>query len=85
MKNGLFDFVDFNKQGAYLQSLGFLIVKVYAKLEQFVELMSKTVEWGQSAEPLARSFAMYLIEVLADVHMPVDLFKQYISDFANIF
>jgi importin-5 len=85
MKNSLFEYVDFNKQGAYLQSLGFLIVKVYAKLEQFVELMAKTVELGQSQEPLARSFAMYLIEVLADVHMPVALFKQYVADFANIF
>lgn len=85
IKNNIFDYVDFNKQGAYLQSLGFLIVKVYAKLEQFVELMAKTVEWGQSSEPLARSFAMYLIEVLADVHMPVELFKKYVQDFANIF
>lgn len=85
MKTKLFDFVDFDKQGAYLQSLGFLIVKVYAKLEQFVELMNKTVEWGQSENPLAWSFAMYLIEVIADVHMPVELFKQYVNEFANIF
>lgn len=28
---------------------------------------------------------MYLIEVLADVHLPVELFKQYIKEFANIF
>ena len=29
MSNQLFDFVDFNKTGAFMQSLGFLIVKVF--------------------------------------------------------
>ena len=85
MSNQLFDFVDFNKSGAYQQSLGYLIVKVFAKVEQFEEPLNKTVQWSQNENPLARSFAMYLIEVLADVHIPVDLFKKYIQEFANIF
>jgi len=28
---------------------------------------------------------MYLVEVLADVHVPVELFKKYLGEFANIF
>lgn len=28
---------------------------------------------------------MYLIEVLADVHLPVELFKKYKAEFATIF
>lgn len=68
-----------------MQSLGYLIVKVFAKVEQFEELLNKTVTWSQNENPLARSFAMYLIEVLADVHIPVELFNKYLTEFANIF
>jgi len=85
IREQLFEFVDFNKSGAFMQSLGYLIVRVYAKLEKFEELMNKTVEWSTNEEPLARSFAMYLVEVLADVHLPIELFKKYIKEFANIF
>lgn len=85
MSQQLFEFVDFNKSGAYMQSLGYLIVKVFAKVEQLEELLNKTVTWSQNENPLARSFAMYLIEVLADVHIPVELFNKYLTEFANIF
>lgn len=85
MRDQLFGFVDFSRPQAYLQSLAFLIVKVYAKLEQFENLLEKTGEWGQHKEAKARSFAMSLIEVLADVHLPVELFKKYIQQFATIF
>lgn len=85
IKDKLFLYVNFDKSAAFLQSLAFLIVKVFAKLEQFEKLLERTTEWGQHSDAKARSFSMYLIEVLADVHIPVNLFKQYISNFATLF
>ena len=41
--------------------------------------------WGNPESPLAREFAMYLFEILGEVHLPIEVIKSNTADFMEIF
>ena len=85
LKEKLFEYVKFTRPVAFLQNLGILIVKVYGKTEDYEQLLDKIVEWGKQEDVDARSFSMKLLETLADVQIPTEMFIKYLDHFMSLF
>lgn len=85
IKEQVFEFIDFSRNVQFLKSLAEVIVKIYVKLEEISDLLQSIVSWGENESSNAREFAMTNLEILADVHIPTEMFEKYIKEFAGIF
>jgi hypothetical protein len=61
--------LDFAQPISLLKRKGDLISKIYAKQDKNEELLGELLQWANNENSNARLFAMYLFEVLSDVHL----------------
>ena len=78
--------LDFSSQTmSLLKRKGDVLSKIYSKLEQNGEFLTKLVAYAGSQVATERQFAMYAFEVLSEMHLSPEELKQYHADFKTIF
>lgn len=64
---------------------GDIISKIYAKQNKSEDLLKLLVEWAQADNTNSRVLALYVFEVLADVHLTPDQLTNYKDSFMTLF
>jgi hypothetical protein len=68
-----------------LKRKGDIISKIFAKQKKSEALLQLLVQWAGDSSTTGRVFAMYLFEVLADVHLAPEQITSYKDSFMAIF
>jgi hypothetical protein len=70
LRNALLESIDLEKQPlSLLKRKGDVLSKIYAKLKKTEMLLAYLVQLADHAEPKVRQFAMYVFEILSEVHL----------------
>jgi len=86
LRNAVLSSMDFEKQPLpLLKRKGDVLSKIYAKLNKSEMLLAYLVQLSDNPEPKTRQFAMYVFEVLSEVHLTSQQLSAYKNDFMNIF
>lgn len=85
LEQNMFNLLNFSRNTLVLHAQGGVIVRVYAKLDDVKTLLMKIIEFSKHDDAATRELAMYMLEILVDVHIPAELAKENIQDFKAIF
>lgn len=85
LEDNIFNILDFERSNLVLHAQGGVVVRVFAKLNQIKTLLEKIIEFSQHENAATRELAMYMLEILVDVHIPTELAKENIQHFKAIF
>jgi hypothetical protein len=70
LRNALLESIDLDKQPlSLLKRKGDVLSKIYAKLNKTEMLLAYLVQLADHADPKVRQFAMYVFEVLSEIHL----------------
>ncbi|CAI2376389.1 unnamed protein product [Moneuplotes crassus] len=85
LQEKLFEIIDPERAPIVLHAQGSVIVKVFAKLEDFRTLLDKIIELSKHENAAVRELSYHMLDILVDVHIPQELASEYISSFKEIF
>ena len=85
LEENIFNILDFERSNLVLHGQGGVIVRVFGKLNAVKTLLDKIIEFSQNENTATRELAMYMLEILVDVHIPTELAKENIHHFKAIF
>ena len=85
LEQSIFSILNFERSELVLHAQGSVIVRIYVKLKEIKTLLSKIIELNNHENLSVRELAMYMLEILVDVHLPQDLAKENTDDFVQLF
>lgn len=87
MKSAVMETLDFSGSQSLqlLKRKGDIMAKIYAKQNKNEDLLKLLVEWASADNTNSRVLAMYVFEVLADVHLTAEQLTTHKDSFMNLF
>ena len=86
LRNALLESIDLNKQPlSLLKRKADVLSKIYAKLKKTEMLLAYLVQLADHTDPKVRQFAMYVFEILSEIHLSSAQLTSSKNDFITIF